>query len=87
MDCNNCKKDGVPYIVHEGAMARQERTIKRLYIVILVMFIAFVLSNAFWIIRETQFEDISVSQDVDTGDGDAIVAGVGDIYGENTTDG
>lgn len=39
MDCNTCKEnrvEPVPYIAHESAMARQERTIKRLWIVLIV---------------------------------------------------
>lgn len=40
-DCNTCKEkkkslEPVPYIVHESAMARQERTIKRLWIALIV---------------------------------------------------
>lgn len=85
MDCNNCKKDGVPYIVHEGAMARQERTIKRLYIIILVIFLAFVGTNVGWIIYENQFVDeVTVSQENESGynsyignDGDIVNGSVG----------
>lgn len=39
----------VPYFVHEGIMARNERTIKRLiYVVVLSIFLMFA-SNAVWI--------------------------------------
>lgn len=80
--------DSVPYIVHEGEMARQERTIKKLWILIIVIFSAFIITNAGWIIREFLYEDIVVSQDIDTGDGDAIVSGAGDItYGEGKANG
>lgn len=37
--------------------AQDERTIKRLWIVILVIFAAFVLSNSGWIIYESQYQD------------------------------
>lgn len=81
-DCNTCKNkttDPVPYIVHEADMARQERTIKRLWIVLILVIVLLVSSNCAWLYYESQFEDISVEQEVDTGDGDAIVTGVGDI--------
>lgn len=75
----------IPYFSHEGDMARMERANKRLWIVILVLIIAFVSSNVYWVWRENQFEDIVVEQEVDTGQGDATVTGVGDIYGTSET--
>lgn len=94
-DCNTCKEkkkavEPVPYIVHESAMARQERNNKRLWIVVIILIAALILSNAAWIYRESQFETVEtkeVTQDVDTGDGTAIVSGIGDVnYGESETD-
>lgn len=85
MTCETCRKgaEPVPYIVHESAMARQERTIKRLWILLLTMLILLVGTNGAWIYFESQFEDISIEQEVDTGDGDAFVVGNGDLnYGE-----
>ena len=40
--------DPVPYIVHEGIMARFERTIRRLWIAALITLAALVASNAAW---------------------------------------
>lgn len=83
-DCNACKEkhkaaEPVPYIVHESDMARQERTIKRLWIALILVIVLLVGSNCAWIYYNSQFEDVSVEQEVDTGNGDAIVTGVGDI--------
>ena len=89
-NCETCKKgaDPVPYIVHESAMARQERTIKRLWILLLVMVVLLIGTNGIWIYYESQFEDISIEQEVDTGDGDAFVVGNGDLnYGKDQTEG
>lgn len=39
-DCRSCKdnrREPVPYIAHEMAMARAERTVKRLVAVVIVM--------------------------------------------------
>ena len=76
----------IPYVVHEDHMVRQERTIKRLWILCIIIFIALIGTNAGWIYYESLFEEQVVTQDIDTGDGDAVVAGIGDAYGKNPTD-
>lgn len=92
-DCKTCKEnrqnvEPVPYIVHESAMARQERTIKRLWILLILVISLLVATNGAWIWYESQWEDIYVEQEVETETGDAFVAGVGDVkYGESETDG
>lgn len=66
------RKD-VPYIVHEGDMARQERTIKRLWITSLVAIILLVATNAAWIWYESQWQVVEttttqeVTQDAENG--------------------
>lgn len=88
-NCESCSKrppEPVPYVVHEADMARQERTIKRLWILLLVLIVLLAGSNAAWIYYESQFVDetTTVEQDIETGDGDAFVAGVGDVnYGQD----
>lgn len=88
-NCESCSKrppEPVPYVAHEADMARQERTIKRLWILLLVLIALLAGSNAAWIYYESQFveETTTVEQDIETGDGDAFVAGVGDVnYGQD----
>lgn len=87
-DCKTCKEnrqnvEPVPYIVHESAMARQERTIKRLWVLLILVISLLVATNGAWIWYESQFAEESVWQEVDTGEGDAYIAGIGDVnYGE-----
>lgn len=77
----------IPYYAHEGEMARAERMNKRLWIVILVLIICLVGTNAGWIVYESQFADEVITQEVDTGEGTAVVSGTGDaIYGESKAD-
>lgn len=77
----------IPFFAHESAVNRLERMNKRLIILLLVIFIAFVGTNAYWIWYESQFEDAVVTQDVDTGEGAAVLSGTGDVfYGTDTTD-
>lgn len=68
---------------HEDEMARSERHNRRMWILCLVIFLAFVLSNCAWIVYESSFKDISVEQEVDTGDGSANVIGIGDYNGKS----
>lgn len=65
----------VPYIVHEGAMAREERTIKRLWILCIIMFVALVVTNAGWMYYENQFIDV-VDESIETS-----TEGGGNAYG------
>ena len=64
MDCETCKEKikviaqnpkDVPYIVHEGAVARLERVIKRMWVLVLSLIILLFVSNAAWIWYESQF--------------------------------
>lgn len=73
----------VPYIVHESAQARQERTIKRLWVLCTIIFAALVISNGMWIYYESQFEttttQIEAEQETQDGGNNYIVNG---NYGE-----
>lgn len=59
----------VPYIVYEGAQARQERTIKRLIIVIIITVSMLFATNAIWLYAwmqydyATEIEEIEVDSD------------------------
>lgn len=72
-NCESCGKrppEPVPYVVHESDMARQERTIKRLWILLLVLIVLLAGSNAAWIYYESQWETIEttstdIEQDTD----------------------
>lgn len=66
--CNNCgnaetPKVTVPYVVHEAAVARQERHIKRLWIALIVAISMLFASNVGWLIYESQFVTVSYEQD------------------------
>lgn len=81
-NCESCSKrppEPVPYVVHESDMARQERTIKRLWILLLILIVLFVGSNGWWIWRESQFEDITITQENEDGYNN-FIGNDGDIY-------
>lgn len=58
----------IPYFCHEGDMARAERTIKKLWILCILLIVLLVGTNIAWIHYESQFMDEdTVTQDSDTG--------------------
>ena len=59
-------KNYVPYIVQESDMVRLDRTIKRLWICILVLIVLLVASNAGWLYYESQFEGRETTETVTT---------------------
>jgi len=67
----------VPYIVHESDMARQERTIKRLWILCIIIIVLLVGSNGAWILYESQFMDETTTIEADAGDGGNALGIVG----------
>lgn len=81
----------VPYIVHEGDMARMERTNKRLWIIVIMLILLLIASNTAWLMYESQFTDektTEVTQELDTGGGgDAIINDGVHINGESETNG
>ena len=74
--------------MNELIFARFERTNRRLWILCIILILTLIATNAGWLYYESQFvtEETTVEQEVDTGDGDATVIGVGDYNGEGTTD-
>ena len=76
MDCETCKEKrkvisqtpkDVPYIVHEGAVARLERVIKRMWVLVLSLIILLFVSNAAWILYESQFKENRIEQGNESG--------------------
>lgn len=85
LDCKTCKEQRktVPYIVHEADMARQERTIKRLWIALILVIVLFVGSNCAWLWYESQFTDeVTTTESYEANaenDGVAIANGDGGV--------
>lgn len=70
MDCETCKAkkpvEPVPYIVHESAMARNERTVKRLVVALIVAILLIFASNAAWLYAWCQYDYSSTSAETIT---------------------
>ena len=76
----------IPYYVHESDMARMERQIKRLWIVLIMTIVFLVGSNAAWIYYESQFEDVTITAE-QTADGDSNNYAIGGDYFGSTSEG
>lgn len=70
---------------HEQEAVRQERTIKRLWILCIILILLLVGTNIGWMIYESQFEDVVETMQIEAeqeadGNGSNYVVG-GDYYG------
>lgn len=85
-------KDSIPFCAMEAVIDRFERIIKRLWVIIIILIVLLAGTNVAWILYESQFEEVTtvttqeVDQDIDSGDGDLNVIGIGDMYGESETE-
>ena len=77
----------IPYIAFESATSRQERTIRRVWILCIILIVALLGTNAGWIYYESQWqvvETTTVTQDLDASDGgDAVINDGVHINGES----
>lgn len=85
-DCKSCKehnnpKEPIPYLAYESTMVRMERTIKRLWILLIIIVTMLVVTNGAWLWYESQYENVTqtVTQDADNGTNNFIG---GDLHGE-----
>lgn len=60
----NNEVETIPYFVAEGMIDRQSATIKKLWILCLLLIILLVGSNAMWLWYESQFEYTETTQEV-----------------------
>ncbi len=69
------EQQNIPYFAHEGMMARMERTIKRLWVLCIILIILLAGSNGAWVWYESQFTDESttVTQELNSDGGDAVI--------------
>lgn len=68
MDCETCKeiRQTVPYIVHESAMARSERHIRRLVVALIVAVVMVALCNLVWLYAWMQYDYVGTSTETVT---------------------
>ena len=76
----------VDYLVYEQSQVRSDRVNRRSFIIIIILIVALVGTNAGWIYYENQFTDVSTTiQAEQDGEGTNIISG-GDYYGTESED-
>lgn len=71
MDCTNCTQKGnvytttVPLVVLENQRAHDAVTIRRLVRVLVLVIVLAFASNAYWVWRDNQFEDVVTRTEID----------------------
>lgn len=81
------KPENVPYIVHEGILAREERHIKRLTIALILSILLLFVSNMVWLYYWNQYDyygDENITVDGRSGSANYI-GNDGVIYGQDTS--
>jgi len=78
----------IPFHSHELDMDRAERANKRLWVIIIVLIVALIGTNAGWLYYESQFTDETISTEIDAQqDGDYNFVSGGDLnYGTTSSD-
>lgn len=75
------RPEPVPYLVHEGILARMERSNRRLFIIVLVLIAVLAASWIGFVVYESQFQTVSVTAEQDAEGGNNYAVG-GDFIGE-----
>ena len=57
----------IPYIAFESALARAERTNRRLFILCIILIVMLMVTNGCWLYYEQQFEDVVITQENEDG--------------------
>lgn len=74
--CNKCEKattplpEAIPYHAHQAFVARLERQLHRMWVMVILLIVMLVGTNAGWLIYESQWMTVSqaVSQEADNGE-------------------
>ena len=81
MDLEDIKRDiGVPFVVYEAEMDRQERRFRRLIWIVIALIAAIVIMNAAWLYAWMQYDYVSYEAVTDAGGDANVIGNDGDIY-------
>lgn len=68
-------------LAYEGVLAREDRKNKRLWTLVIILLVMLFSSNLGWVVYESQYEDVVVTENTQDGEGINIMSG-GDVnYG------
>ena len=76
----------VPYLVYENTIARFERTVKRLIIVVVILAVLLFASNMAWLYEWNQYDYADVTMDnLDGGNANYVGAGANGVINNGET--
>ena len=68
--CDGCARNvetemlTIPYAAYQSTAARQERQIRRMWIIVLVLIGALIATNLAWIVYENSFEEVITTEEI-----------------------
>ena len=74
------KNIGVPFVVYEAEMDRQERRFRRLIWIVIALIAAIVIMNGAWLYAWMQYDYVSYEAVTDAGGDANVIGNDGDIY-------
>lgn len=77
MEQYNISEPMVPYYVHEGILARNERTIKRLIVALIVAIAVILAGNGLWLYAWMQYDYSSSNSSVEIDGEDGVANYIG----------
>ena len=78
------KNIGVPFVVYEAEMDRQERRFRRLIWIVVALIAAIVIMNGAWLYAWMQYDYVSYEAVTDAGGDANVIGNDGDIYNGNS---
>lgn len=66
METNKVAEKHVPYLVFESTVSRMDRTIKRLWILAIILIVLLVGTNLAWLYYESQFKTVEQTETTTT---------------------
>ena len=61
------KEKVISYIAYESTVSMMERTVRRLWVLVILLIVLLVGTNCAWLYYESQFEYFTVTQESETG--------------------
>ena len=71
----------IPYAAFESELSRCERSIRRWWIICIILIVALLSTNAAWVIYENQYSTTTILQDSNSVDNSTII-GIGHTDGQ-----
>lgn len=88
MEYENERVETIKLHVHEKEMTRLEIANRRWFILCIILLVMLFVTNGGWLYYESQFQDVTITQEATSEDGNNYINGTGEMTfnGEGETD-